>query len=268
MLRRLVAVLAAVVGSAVPAGTAAADAVPPGGEGTAGPPYPYTTELMGQFELIPLKDQAMITRTEYGYLYRAGQQDTHLVVTPTTQGLLFVDTGTERFKRLGRGCAEQEAEVGVAAVCRVRKGVTTERPLLLEIWPRLGDDFVDGSSLPATFAMTVLGDAGTETVRLGAGPDFFNGFTGHDRVWGGAGNDWVRSGLDDDTVWGEAGDDQLVGVEGDDTFYGGEGDDRLGGGPGRDRLDGGADADFILCDSEDEIILAEPQDRLLGCKSA
>ena len=99
------AALAAVSGTSLTAGPAAGKGTPPYGAGTAGPPYDYATELMGSgYTLIPLPDQAMITRTEHGYLFRAGQQDTHLVVTLTDEGLLFEDTGTARFKRIARAC--------------------------------------------------------------------------------------------------------------------------------------------------------------------
>lgn len=261
------AVLAASVLPAAPTAPAAAEPVPPGGVGTAGPPYDYTTELMGQFELISLPDQAMVTRTEHGYLFRAGQQDTHLTVTLTEAGLLLADTGTASFKRVARACDEVPAETGVAAVCPVPAGVTAAEPLLLEVWPRLGDDYVDASTLPDTVAMTVLGDAGRETVRFGAGWDFFNGHTERDRVWGGGGNDWIRAGIGHDRVWGQAGDDQLVGVEGDDAFDGGVGRDRLGGGPGDDVLAGGPGRDQLLCDVGTDTALTDLLDRMLGCET-
>ena len=242
---------------------------PPYGEGTAGPPYDYATELMGDgtYTLIPLPDKAMITRTEHGYLFRAGQQDTHLVVTLTDDGLLFEDTGTASWKRIARACDRVDAAVGVAAVCRVPKGITAAQPLLLEVWPRLGDDYVDGSSLSDTFAMTMLSDAGHDVALFGAGPDFFNGFTGRDQVWGGAGNDWIRTGQEADLVWGGDGDDQLVGTDGNDTMYGEAGDDLLGGGAGGDRLDGGAGADALRCEGGPDIAWTDGADRLRGCET-
>ncbi len=241
---------------------------PPRGPGTAGPPYDYTTELMGGGrKLISLPDQAMITRTEHGYLFRAGQQDTHLVVTVTEDGLRFEDTGTGRFKKLARACRREVVEVGVAAVCRVPRGISTAAPLLLEIWPRLGDDYVDASSLPATFAMTMLADAGHDTALFGAGPDFFNGFTGRDQVWGGGGNDWIRTGADADLVWGGAGDDQLVGSDGDDTLSGEGGDDLVGGGAGDDRLDGGTGADTVRCEGGADTAWIDGLDRHRGCET-
>lgn len=274
MIRRLPATwavllcLAAVAGAALVAGPAAGQGTPPYGAGSAGPPYEYETELMGDgYTLIPLPDQAMITRTEHGYVFRAGQQDSHLVVTLTADGLLFEDSGTSRFKRLARACRQQTVKVGVAALCRVPRGVTTETPLLLEIWPRLGDDYLDASTLPDSFAMTMLSDAGHDTALFGAGPDFFNGFTGRDQVWGGGGNDWIRTGQEDDVVWGGAGDDQLVGTDGNDTMYGEDGDDLVGGGAGSDLLDGGTGKDRIRCEGGTDTAWADGADRLRGCET-
>ncbi len=262
------AALAAISGSSLAAGPAAGDGTPPYGEGTAGPPYDYATALMGgDGTLISLPDQAMITRTEHGYLFRAGQQDTHLVVTVTEEGLRFEDTGTDRFKRVARACQEEDVAVGIAAVCRVPVGISTAAPLLLEIWPRLGDDYVDGSSLPATFAMTMLSDAGHDTALFGAGPDFFNGFTGRDQVWGGAGNDWIRTGQEADLVHGGPGDDQLVGTDGPDTMYGEAGDDLVGGGAGNDRLDGGDGSDALRCEGGADTAWTDGADRLRGCET-
>ncbi|MEZ0579064.1 calcium-binding protein [Nocardioides sp. MH1] len=261
----LVAVPVAVAGAN--GGPAVADDVPPDGPGTAGPPYHYATALMGQYSLVPLPDQAMITRTRHGYVYRAGQQDSHLTITLTADGLEYADTGTERFKRLPRACRRLEADAGVAAVCRVPAWVGVDQPLLVEVWPRLGDDYVDGSTLPESVAMTVLADAGDDVALLGAGPDFFNGFTGRDQVWGGGGDDWVRTGPDADLVWGGDGADQLVGTDGKDTFYGEGGDDRVGGGAGDDRLDGGPGADRVLCEGGRDTVTTDGADRLRSCES-
>jgi len=255
-----------VVGAALVPGAATGQGTPPDGPGTAGPPYLYETELMGGYALISLPDQAMITKTEHGYLFRAGQQDSHLVVTLADGRLRFEDTGTERFKKLARACREETVAVGVAASCRVRSGISATVPLLLEVWPRLGDDFFDGSSLPNTFAMTMLSDAGDDVAMFGAGPDFFNGFTGRDRVWGGGGNDWIRTGDGPDWVSGGAGDDQLIGTDGRDTFFGDEGDDRVGGGAGNDRLDGGQGSDRIACEGGSDVVWTDADDRLRSCE--
>lgn len=272
MTRRLFAAVTAIAalaatGAAVLAPSPAIGGdTPPLGPGTAGPPYGYDKALMGQYTLIPLPDQAMITRTAHGYVYRAGQQDSHLVVTLTDGRLRFADTGTQRFKKLARRCQEEKVKVGVAAVCRVPHWASADQPLLLEVWPRLGDDYFDGSALPESFASTMLGDAGHDTALFGAGPDFFNGFTGRDRVWGGDGNDWIRTGDGPDDVWGGGGDDQLVGTGGRDTFYGESGHDLLGGGTGDDVLDGGSGTDLIRCESGRDTVLADQFDRLRSCE--
>jgi Ca2+-binding RTX toxin-like protein len=218
---------------------------PPGTN--AGPPYDFTTELMGQYVTIPLKDQGQLNKTEHGYRYWSGQQNSHLTVTQGSAGVRFVDTGTERWRYLPPACTQQTVSVGVAAVCRVKPTISERYPLLVEIWPRLGNDFTDTSSLPATFAVTVLGDKGNDTVRFGAGWDFFNGHTGHDVISGGAGNDWIRAGLDNDLVNGGSGNDDLLGMEGIDTVHGDEGDDRVGGGDQNDQLWGDVGTDFLLC---------------------
>jgi serralysin len=214
---------------------------------SAGPPYDFTTELIGQFRFIPLKDVAMLTKTQHGYVFRTGQQDSHLVVTRVRRGIRLVDTGTKSFKRLSPACQRRNVRRGIAAVCRVPAGVSRRQPLLVEVWPRLGNDFTDGSSLPATIAMTVLGDEGRDVARFGAGPDFFNGHFGGDRVSGGSGNDWIRAGHGNDAFTGGPGHDRLVGMEGRDLMFGARGDDRVGGGDGNDRLRAGAGEDFVLC---------------------
>jgi hypothetical protein len=248
-------------------GPVAARSTPPNGPGTAGPPYRFTTELMAPGPAEPLVDQASLDRTEHGYRFRAGQQDTHLTVTVTSRGRLqFVDTGTLRFKDLAEGCTRRHPPSGIAAVCPIPSGISAARPLLIEVWPRLGDDYVDTSSLPASYAVTVLGDEGNEKVYFGAGWDFFNGHKGHDTVHGGEGNDWIRAGLDNDLIYGEGGDDQIVDAVdgGNDVFFGGPGDDRLGGSSGIDRLVGGEGSDFILCGDGIDAAVSDGFDRFIG----
>ena len=227
----------------------------------AGPPYDFVTELTGQFVVIPLKDQGQLTKTEHGYRFRTGQQDSHLVVTVVDGGLSFVDTGTQRFKKLSPHCDRTKTRVGIAAVCKIPDGVTEAQPLLVEVWPRLGNDFTDTSSLPSTFAVTVLGDEGNDTAHFGAGPDFFNGHSGRDRVTGGDGNDWIRAGLGNDLVKGGSGDDDLIAMQGRDRVRAGDGADRVGGDEGNDRLWGDAGEDFILCGTGQDSVTVDAEDR-------
>src|SRR3712207_7882218 len=60
-------------------------------------------------------------------------------------GLLFHDRGTKEWKELSGGCERVNVSHGIAAVCKVPEGIDADNHLLLEIWPRLGDDHIDRS---------------------------------------------------------------------------------------------------------------------------
>ena len=157
-------------------------------------------------------------------------------------GLRFADTGTAKFNRLTPSCKEvRHVKKGVVAVCKVPAGYSPYKPLLIEIWPRLGDDYVDASSLPTMFSEAFLSDEGNDVGHLGAGPDFFNGGPGRDRVTGGASDDWLRTGEDNDRIWGDEGNDYLAGVDGSDAIDGGGGADQIycGNGPDEATVDQG-----------------------------
>lgn len=250
MLRRIVcpalAVLATAAMVAGTTGPAAANEPPPGAN--AGPPYPFKTELISYgAHGATLKDSGWLTREKHGYKLWTGQQDSHLVVTLVDGRLRFADRGTKRWTNLPKSCHRQKVRAGIAAVCRVPGTFTVRKPMMLELWPRLGDDYTDTSSLSARFAVTMLGDKGRDVAHFGAGPDFFNGYSERDLVWGGAGNDWIRSGVDNDFVDAGAGNDDVVAVDGSDTVRGGVGHDRLWTGDGNDRLWGGTGADHLIC---------------------
>lgn len=268
MLRRaLLPLLTVLASAALVVGVAGTEQAAQAGP-SYGPPYDYPTELMGDGgDVIPLKNQAMISRTKHGYRYRSGQQDGHLVVTRVEGGVRFADTGTARFKSLARACKPQRARTGVAAVCRMPAGVSRSQPLLVEVWPRLGDDVTDGSSLPATVAMAVLADAGNDVTRLGAGPDFVNSAQGRDRVFGGGGNDWLRGGAGNDVVRGGAGADYLVGTDGRDRLFGGAGDDKLAGGDASDRLYTGTGRDVASCGAGTDYAKVDGADKVRSCES-
>jgi hypothetical protein len=241
---------------------------PPGSN--AGPPYHFATELMDGAGSVGagLKNVGWLVTSKHGYRYQSGQQDSHLVVTRVKGGLRFADTGTKSFRRVSPACHRQKVKVGVAAVCRVPGSISARSPLLVEVWPRLGNDYTNTSSLPATFAVTVLGDKGHDVARFGPGRDFFNGFSSRDVVWGGAGNDWIRAGIGKDTVHGGAGHDDIVAVAGRDTIFGGRGNDRVGGGPGNDRLRAGAGTDFVLCGTgSDNARVARVDRTMKDCES-
>lgn len=270
MRRRIVAPAIAVLVAAAMAAANAGSANGTGGPAgaNAGPPYNFVTELKGQLGTPPLKNQAMLIKTTHGYRYWTGQQNNHVVVKRVPGGLRFADTRTDRFKRRTPACDRKPMPGGIAAVCRIPSDISVARPLLVEVWPRLGDDYLNSSSLSALFAVTMLGDKGRDVARFGAGPDFFNGFSSRDRVWGGGGNDWIRPGLGNDSVVGGAGNDDIVAVEGRDTIFGGSGADRLWGGDGDDRLRAGAGVDFLLCGNGRDRATGGALDRLArNCES-
>jgi Ca2+-binding RTX toxin-like protein len=233
----------------------------------AGPPYEFTTALVdGRQVGKPLTGVAVIDRTEHGYVYRAGSQDNHLVVTRVKGGLRFADSGTPRFKGLAAQCRKARARRGVAAVCAVPSGISTRQPLLVEVWPRIGNDFLDTSRLSAQFSVTMLGDLGDDEARFGPGSDFFNGHTGRDRVSGGGGDDWIRTGDDADVVWGGPGNDYLVGMLGNDRIWGEDGDDWLVGMDGDDRLVPGAGRDRAVCGTGTDAASLDDKDAHRECE--
>lgn len=225
-----------------------------------------TTTTSQAGAIIPLKNAAMITRTDHGYLYRAGQQDSHLVVSQVKGSLRFADSRTHELRSIPSSCHRIAKPVGIAAVCAVPSRVSASRPMAVEVWPRLGDDFIDASALPAAIRVSVLADAGHDIVFGGGGNDFINGAQDGDRVWGGAGNDWIRTGIGGDDIRGGPGNDKLVGVEGHDTVHGGAGRDEVGGGPGNDSLHGGGGADVVRCGTGLDTADADRTDRRSDCE--
>jgi hypothetical protein len=261
------AVVAAAAIAALHAGTADANASNPPGT-NAGPPYQFRTELMGDVPQTALKDQVELIKTKLGYRYWTGQQNNHIVVTLVDGGLKFRDTHTDRFKLLAAACHRQQAKVGISAVCRVPTDITVSHPLLVEIWPRLGNDYLNTSTLPATFAVTMLSDEGNDTAYFGAGPDFFNGHKGRDHVYGAAGNDWVRGGIGRDFVYGGSDHDDIVGMQGDDDVHGGDGDDRIWGAGGGDTVWGDAGSDSLVCGDGHDTATIDTADYYYGtCES-
>jgi hypothetical protein len=227
----------------------------------------YDTILNGQYTLIPLKNQAMLSHERCGYRFRAGQQDSHLVITPVSGGLLFHDSGSREWKSIPGDCKRVSVTRGVAATCPVTGATSESDPMLIEVWPRLGDDYIDASALPAQFQVAALVDAGVDTVYGGAGDDFVNGAMQRDRVWGGGGSDWIRTGDGNDEIWGDAGVDKLVGSGGSDAVHGGEGDDRVDGGAGDDSLWADGGRDVVACGGAWDRAVVDTGDRHSHCES-
>ncbi len=193
-----------------------------------GPSDPFDDALMGDDGPVePMKDQAKILRTDYGYRITGGQQNNHMTIRVVDGRLEIADTRTREWRSLARACRAVRVPVGVAATCRVPVATSVANPTLLEVHPRLGDDYVNGGSLSAVFEMAVLADEGRDVVYGGSGNDFINAAQDADQVHGGAGDDWMRGGEAGDVMSGSAGNDYMVGQDGTDVMDGGAGINRM-----------------------------------------
>lgn len=204
--------------------TSAANAQPAG----YGPSSPFIEALLPSHGPVePMKNQSKIIRTASGYRLTSGQQNNHITVGTVNGKIRFRDTKTQSWKSLPSSCTKVKVKPGIAALCKIPSGTSTKNPALLEIHPRLGNDFVSGYSLSAAFEMAVLCDRGRDRVVGGAGDDFVNAAQDPDRVRGGAGNDWIRGGTGNDALWGDGGNDYMVGQDGSDFVSGGAGANRV-----------------------------------------
>jgi Ca2+-binding RTX toxin-like protein len=165
------------------------------------------------------------------------------------------------------GVVDGAGNVGVGAVISANYAVDTMAPTPPPADPDPPPVRVitqpDGSIL-------VLGDAGSNTIDLGAmpalgsgGDNTVMGGAGDDTILGGAHSDYLHGNADDDeisagggsdTVRGGQGSDWLHGNAGDDIIFGDLGDDVIHGGQGRDVLQGGLGADTLLGDLGDDIV--------------
>ena len=192
-----------------------------------GPSDPFDDSIMpddGPQESV--RHQAKISRTRYGYRLIAAEQNSHLRVKVVNGRLRFRDTRVASWKSLPRMCNRVRVSPGVAASCRIPDSTSAANPTLLEVRPRLGNDYVDGRGLPATFELALLADAGRDTLFGGRGNDYLGGATDNDRSYGGAGRDWIRGGSGRDRLRGGKHSDWIHGLSGRDSIDGGSGSDR------------------------------------------
>ena len=164
----------------------------------------------GDANVHDIKDKALIRMSKYGPIYIAGQQNSHLTITHVTSrnALRFRDTGTKRLISLPNSCHREAVGKGVSALCRIPARFNG-RKMFVQVWPRLGNDYVDGRTLGHRFRLWVLADAGRDVIHGGAGNDFTNGAKDGDHIWGGPGNDFLRSGPGADRVYGGPGHDKV-----------------------------------------------------------
>ncbi len=264
--------LAALTSSAAAAVLALPAPAPPSQATTSSAPAPAAhraalpsghpiTELVGQFPLPKLAEtEAHLSLSPWGYRFQAGMANNHLTVTQVGNRLRFVDTAARSWASTPRTCKRQRVRGAAAAVCRIPSRFRDR--MFVEIWPRLGHDYVDGSTLSRRFRMWVLTDAGNDTIHLGAGADFGNGAFDHDTVTGGRGADWIRVGTGSNRIDGGSGGDRLMGGDNQDRIHGGPGADRLGGLRGNDYLWGDGDADILVGGPGHDVAYAEGSDRI------
>lgn len=164
----------------------------------------------GDANVSGIGDEAIIRMSKNGYVFIAGQQDSHLRVTyiEKLDSLRYRDTRTERLTNMPRGCKREKVERGISAICAIPKAFDHEK-MFVQVWPRLGNDYVDGRTLPGRFRLWVLADAGRDVVYGGDGADFVNGAKDGDRVFGGRGNDFLRGGPGNNHMVGGPGKDKV-----------------------------------------------------------
>ena len=155
-----------------------------------------------------IRDQALIRTSGFGYIYLAGQQDSRLTVTylENSDSLRYRDLGTTELTTFPESCSQEQVARGISVVCAIPEKFD-DTSMFVQVWPRLGNDHVDGHTLPARFRLWVLADAGADVVTCGEGDCFVNGAKGNDRIFGGIGADWLRSGPGVNHVVGGGGDD-------------------------------------------------------------
>lgn len=167
----------------------------------------------GDAGVSDLGGQAIIRYSKFGPVYISGQHNQHLTVkyVEKLHSLRFRDTRTGSFKGVFPDrCFKEKVKQGVSAVCKVPPRFRKDgRKMFVQVWPRLGNDYTNGSSLPAKFRMWVLTDAGNDVTMLGDGADFVNGAKGNDRISGGNGNDWLRGGPGSDRISGGGGKNRI-----------------------------------------------------------
>ena len=123
----------------------------------------------GDANVHDVHDMALIRWSKFGFVYIAGKQNSHLTITfdKDANALRYKDTGTKRLGKIPNSCHRQKAQRGIAAVCKIPASFA-HRNMFVQVWPRLGNDFVDGRTLPHKFRLWALVDAGRDVVYGGA----------------------------------------------------------------------------------------------------
>jgi Ca2+-binding RTX toxin-like protein len=164
----------------------------------------------GDAHVSGIGHEAIIRKSKFGYVYISGKHNSHLRVTylEDRDALRYRDTRTDRLTLPKHGCEREKVEKGISAVCTIPRALDGEK-VYVQVWPRLGDDYVDGRTLSSRFRLWVLADAGRDVVYGGDGADFVNGAKGNDVMWGGKGRDWLRGGPGQDRINAGDGHDRV-----------------------------------------------------------
>ena len=113
-------------------------AIASAGSASASPQHRAAQERVHRFERW-----ATITKISNGYYYDAGQQNTHLVVTPVKHGLRYTDRHTDVLRTKPDSCDRKPAKVGLVVVCHVPRGTGPHNPWTVKVFTRLGNDYVE-----------------------------------------------------------------------------------------------------------------------------
>ncbi len=125
-----------------------------------------------------------------------------------------------------------------------------------------GDDLIIGSN---TFAESLLGGDGADTILGQGGDDTIDSGDGNDSILGGTGADIIIGDDGQDTIDGGSGNDTIDAGDGQDSVTGGDDADSIDGGNGADTIDGGAGDDTINGQSgRDSILGGFGNDNILG----
>lgn len=179
--------------------------------GPAAADRPPTMLGPGDAHVSGIGHEAIIRKSRFGYVYISGKHNSHLRVTyiQDRNALRYRDTRTARVRLPEHGCVREQVKTGISAVCTIPRSFD-DKQVFVQVWPRLGDDYVDGRTLPRRFRLWVLADAGRDVVYGGEGADFVNGAKGDDVMWGGKGNDWLRGGPGRDRIYPGDGHDRVA----------------------------------------------------------
>ena len=156
--------------------------------------HPPTSLGPGEAGVSDIGGRAVIRYSKFGPVYIAGKQNTHLRITQVGHSLRFRDTRTGGIKgSLPGRCSREKVAKGISVLCGIPPRFRGNH-MFVQVWPRLGNDYVDGRTLSSHFRLWVLADAGNDIMYGGAGRDWLRGGPGADMLNGGSGSDRIAQG--------------------------------------------------------------------------